>query len=360
MAKNNKLKIIFFVFFVILVLINSYGVLGYLYNITSVCKDNVCIEGKKAVWDVVISNNGKSTVEYISIELLDSINNTKFASLEIPFNPQSDKRGDLIVVHPYEKISVNITGVLPKANYGQELLYYPCFTTTITDTYLIARDSKYEVKQCYKTNETMQVFKCVSSNNCNENEYCSFNKCLKISCKSCQYIKDHICMNYECCGNLECKQNAFCKNNTCESLNCNFNQYLENHSCKTLNCAMDEIIFNKTCKKLECNIDESSFNHTCRRLNCSESNFIQNRTCKILECKQNEYAKNHVCNKLNCLNNETIFNHECKALNCYFFQYQLNHFCFNDKSIIFKLSLEIIAIIAIVSFFIIDFKKIRS
>ena len=354
----NKLRRFCLVFLIIVfTTINLELVKAYFYNISYTCKDNACIEGDKALWYVTISNKGVSEVEYIAIELLNVMNNTAFTSLNIPFYPVSDNRGNLIVVKSNEQVTVNLTGRLPKANYGDLLIYYPCFATTITDSYIIARENRYESRQCYKQNESMQILQCVSNNNCNINEFCSFNKCLKLKCKNCQFIKEHACVDYECCGSEQCKFDELCKNNTCQKLNCEFNEYILNNTCNILNCAFDEFIFNKTCNKLNCSYDESVFNSTCKKLNCSGNEFIQNRTCKLLECKKNEYAKNHVCNPLECLYNESIVNHACKPLNCYFFQDNANHSCINNKSTIFKSLMEIIVIFFIILFFILDFRK---
>ena len=358
MKDISKLKRFHFVFLVVIfAIIKANFVNAYFYNITYSCKDNICIKGDTVTWNVVISNDGKSEVEYVAIEFLDVANNSVFASLKIPYYPLSDKRGNLIVVKPNEKVTINLTDRLPKANFGQFLVYYSCFTATITDSYIIARDNIYEIRQCYNQNETMLVFECVSNDKCKNDEFCSFNKCLKLKCKDCQYIKDHKCINYECCSSEQCKFDEACKNDTCQKLNCAFSEYTYNHTCSPLNCAFDEFITNKTCKKLNCSYGEFAFNSTCKELNCNENEFVQNHTCKLLECKENEYAKNHACNTLECLYNETIFNHTCKPLNCYFFQDTADHSCINNKQIMFKLSLEIIAIIALITFFIIDFRK---
>ena len=313
--------------------------------------------GGRAHGPVLISNTGKSDLELIGIEFLDIANNSIFASLRKLFYPLSDYRGDIITVKQKEKVTVNLTGSLPQANYGQFFIYQPCFTTTITDAYIIARDNIYESRQCYNQNETMLIFQCVSNDNCNANESCSFNKCVKLKCKNCQYVSSHKCVDYECCSSEQCEYEGFCRNNACEKLNCNFNEYVYNHTCKILNCAFNEFVSNRSCKKLECNFNERAFNHTCEKLNCSENEFIQNRSCKLLECKEEEYAKGHVCNPLQCRDDERIINHTCEKLNCHIFQDIINHECRNDKTAIFKMLMEIAAIAAIIAFFIIDFKK---
>lgn len=333
---------------------------AYFYNITPSCANDICIEGEIATWNVVISNSGKSEVEYTGVELFDTANSTLFASLSLPFYPLSDKRGDLIVVRQNEKATVNLTGRLPKANYGQLLVYYPCFTTTITDSYIIAKENKYESRQCYNANETMQVLECISSNNCNSEEYCSFNSCLKLRCTECQYTKNHACADYKCCSHEQCKFDESCANNTCRQLGCNVNEYIQNHTCIFLNCAMDEMIMNKSCSKLNCSFDEAAFNHTCKKLDCSQNESIMDHACRLLQCKENEYAENHSCRPLQCSGNETVLNHACIPLDCYFFQDAVGHACRNNRQVILKSALEIIIIIAIIVFFVLDFRKYES
>lgn len=339
-------------------ILNILSVNAYFYNIAYTCKDNICVEGDTAIWHVTISNEGKSKVEYTAIEFFDAKNNSQFGYLKIPFEPLSEERGNLIVVGINEKVAINLTGKLPKPNYGQSLVYYPCFTTAITDSYIISRYNVHESRHCYNKNESMLIFQCASNNHCSENEYCTFNKCVKLNCKNCQYIKEHKCTDYECCSSEQCKFNEMCMNNTCKKLDCNFNEYIANHTCQSFNCTNDETIVHETCIKLNCGYDEFALNHTCKKLNCSFNEVISNHTCELLECKENEYAKNHTCNPLKCSYNETILNHGCKALNCYFFQETVNHSCINNVSVFFKSIMEFIVIIVIIIFVIVDFKKV--
>lgn len=337
--------------------INTLSVSAYFYNITYSCNDNVCIEGETAAWYFELLNQGNKEVEYIGIELASITNITPFASLHIQFYPLSSYRGKLITVGTNEKVSINFTAKLPKANFGRRLVYQPCFTTTITDSYIIARDNIYESRQCYNQNETMEVLKCVANAHCGLDEYCILNRCAKLECKSCQYIINHTCANYECCSSEECKADEQCRNNTCQNLNCDIQDYISNHTCRFLSCSFDEYTENRACKKLDCGIYEYAFNHSCTQLNCSENQFVENHTCKMLKCEETEYAKNHACVKLECLYNETFSNHACKPLDCHFFQDKINHSCISNKKVIYKLVLEIIAIIAIILFFAIDYKK---
>lgn len=357
MTKNNKIvkKICMAVLVLLFLMMSIQWVNAYFYNITYKCKGNICIEGQQAEWYVTISNFGSRVMEYTAIELLDAVNGSIFVKLERPFHPQSSIRGSLIVVSQNEKVTVNLSGTVPRANYQQNLIYYPCFTKTVTDSYIISRYGEYETRNCYKENLTMPVIQCISDDNCDSDEYCGLSNCLQLDCGECQYIEDNACVNYECCSSEQCGFNEVCKNNACEKLNCKFNEYIENRTCKALNCGFDEYMANQSCKKLNCSYSEFVFNHTCKKLECQENEFIEEHECK--PCKADEYAMDYTCRPLKCLYNETPVNHTCIPLNCYFFQKAENHVCINAKSVIFKLILEIAAIIAIIIFLILDVRK---
>ena len=288
MKKGVYIAILAAIFLVLSIRGVNADLLYNIYNITYNCKDDICIEGQTAEWLIAIYNKGSKVVEYTTIELLNSFNNGVIAELKIPFFPLSSYRGDVIVVKQNEKVTINLTGKLPKANYQQDLFYYPCFTTTITDSYIIARYGKYESRYCYKENLSMPITQCISDKHCGDNEFCRFNSCINLKCGKCQYIENHACADYECCDSEQCDFNEICKNNICEKLNCNVNEYIENRTCKVLNCGFDEYIVNKTCRKLNCSYDEYIFNNTCNKLDCAESEYIGEHECKPLNCKGNE------------------------------------------------------------------------
>ena len=333
---------------------------AYFYNITYDCKDGICVEGKFAKWHVVIANNGKQDVEYIAIELISYNNQTPFASMSLPFYPLNSDRGNPILVRPGGRITLNITGILPKANLFHTLVYNPCFTTTITDSYIIARDNLYESRFCYSQNETMPLVGCASDIHCEKDEFCRFSKCNKLNCNSCQHLENHACVNYQCCTSDQCVFDELCKDNSCQKLNCSFSQYFLNHTCNFLNCSAGESYSDRKCSMLNCSFDEQPSNHSCKKLNCGNFEFINENKCKPLKCKESEHPKNHTCYPLKCLSGEGFLNHSCKPLNCHFFQDIVNHSCKNNWSRIIKLSLESVAVMAIASFLIIDFKKYRS
>jgi hypothetical protein len=330
-----------------------------LYNITYSCEDGVCVEGKPVNWNITIYNRGDKVIEYTTIELFDSVSNNLIAEVRVQFNPLSSDRGSLIVVNTNSKKTIMLSGNVPKANYRQSLIYYPCLTKTVTDSYLISKYGKYEKRHCYTKNETMPVVECLGDGNCGNDERCVLNKCAKVECGECQYITNHMCVDYECCSAEQCGYDEICINNSCQKLDCGEDEYIENRTCKALNCGYDEYIENRTCKALNCGYDEYIFNHTCKKLVCKENEFIEEHKCKLLKCKENEYAENHTCKKLSCLYNETVSQHKCVPLECRFFQKIKNHECVADKSLILKSLAELVALVIIIALLFLDTKKYK-
>lgn len=356
------MKIKIFKLFLILIFLALDFEFGnaYFYNITHKCKDDICIEGQTAEWTAIIHNKGRRKEEYIAIELVNLFNGSVIAELRKTFNPQNSYRGDLIVIDPTKKAEVNFSGVIPIANYPQKLIYYPCFTKTVTDAYALGKYEKYEERHCYKENLTMQVVQCISNENCQDDEICTFNACTKFKCGKCAYVKNHECLSYACCSPEQCGFDEVCKANQCEKLDCKPDEFIDNRTCKALNCAFDEHIINRTCMKLNCSADEAIINQTCIRIECAENEFIQDNKCALLDCKETEYAINHTCKGLICEYNQTFLDHSCTDLDCNFFQEIKNHACAANKPLIFKLSFEIAALMAIVTFLILDVRKYEA
>ena len=356
--KKKKSMILAMLAFLLLAGISKADAPPYYFTINSSCADNICVTGENATWLVNIFNSGNHNLEFVEIELVNPLNHSTFAGLEIPFYPYKDNRGNLIPVGINRNVNVNFTGIIPEANSIEEsLIYYPCFTIAIYDFYTIARDDRYEQRQCFNVNYTMPVFKCISNNNCIGDEFCRFRKCQKLNCTSCQYISDHSCADYQCCSNEQCSVSQNCLNHTCINLQCDYNQFAFNHSCSTLDCRQEEYISNRTCRKIECLSNEFAFNHTCASLQCAESEFIYNHTCRLLNCNEDEYIKEHICIPLDCAPEEFVSNHECKKLDCHFFQDIINHSCINNNEVIVKLALELLALAVIVAFLLVDFNK---
>jgi hypothetical protein len=357
----NKKRGLISLFIVALFIINLDLVKAF-YNITYNCPNNVCIKGQYTEWLVTFSNKGNRRIEYTSIEIIDTINNSIITALDIPYSPLNSDRGNIIIVEPNKEVTIKLNATLPSPNKGNSLIFYPCFTTTVPSDDLTYRSKDiYELRHCYKINQSIPVVECISNNHCSYDNYCKDKKCVKLVCNKCQYIFNHICVNYECCDSSDCeKYNEACINNRCKKLNCKNNEFPRNHTCVALNCSDDQYIENRACWNLDCKEDEFAFNHTCKKLNCSFNEYIKDHRCELLECKENEYIQNHRCNLLECNFNETIFNHTCVGLECYFFQIMIDHRCINDKQLILGLLAEFVSLSLIIIFLVLLFLRYRA
>lgn len=332
---------------------------AYFFNIEAKCRYDVCYEGEKAEWIVEIYNQGKHQIEFTTIEIFN-INNSLIAKLRIPFQPFNSERGDVIYVGPDKKVILHLNGTIPSATYENKLVYYPCFTNTKTNSFIIAKYGEYEETHCYEENYTIDVAECVVNRNCDSDEQCLYNYCRKLNCDKCQYISEHDCLDHECCSSEDCAFNQNCTNNNCVDLDCKDNQYIENRTCVTLNCREDEYILNKNCEKLNCSFDEFALNHSCVLLNCPYNQFIEDHMCKNLDCKEDEFAKNHTCERLYCQPDETIINHSCAKLRCRLIEKIENNTCVRDNTIILKLLFEVFVIILIIIFLKLDADKYKE
>jgi hypothetical protein len=361
--KNNELSIkaLMHLVLIISVFISAISLSNaYSYKISPICKNNTCVQGQNATFTVEIANFGDNRVEYTNIKLFDVLNKSTFASIEYPYEPFKDYRGDPLLVAQLKSVKINITAILPKANFDDVLIYQPCFTTVVREDYIIARDNKYVSQICYHVNETLQVIDCVEGSHCNDDEFCKDNWCTKLKCKSCQYIINNTCMNYQCCSNGNCNFDQKCLNNTCVDLSCKYNEYIFNSTCKLLNCPFNQHIVNQKCQNLECNFDEYAFNNSCRKLNCESNEYTINHSCRKLKCKADESASDHQCKKLNCKANEYIENNACIPLKCSFFQDISGHTCINNNPLIIKLILELLLLAVITAFMIFDYSKFKD
>lgn len=355
--RKEKLIRLIIIIGVLLFVLSSVN--AYFFDITYECENDVCVAGKEVIWHVDMFNKGTQVMEFIMIEMVDSINDTVIATYEIPFKPLTSERGDVIKVHPNHGNNVNWTSILPRGNQDKKLIFYPCFTNAVTQSYIVAKYGEYEKRTCYE-NYTMTLLDCLLSLDCGFNEFCILNRCKTLNCSDCQFISNHKCNDYDCCQNEDCNLDEVCLNNTCEDLNCSFDQYIDNRTCITLDCGDDEHIINRSCVKLDCGFDEYGFNGTCHKLNCKDNEYIGDHACKPLNCKFYEHAVDHACERLQCKPEEAIVDHACVPLNCYFFQDIKNHTCILSKSKVLQLVVELLVVAGIVVFVILDIRKFKK
>lgn len=335
----------------------AYSSFAYYTNITYSCPDDICVVDELIQWKVGIVGG----TEYVTIEMIDKFNGSVLGAMKRTFNPLSSNRGNPVKLNSRTTGLVTFNGTVPEPDYEGVALYYPCFTTTIEDTYVIARDGTYTQRFCYDSlNLTIDVVDCTRSTHCEEDEYCSNNKCVRLGCRDCQFIANHSCTNYECCSHDACSFNAVCVNNTCETFSCDENEQFFNHTCVPLGCLANETFMNNTCQPLNCDENEGFANHSCVPLSCEEHEFVENHACVPLNCAEDEKAESHTCVALSCKQNERVFNHECIPLSCWFFQDAYGHSCVTNKVLVFKGFLELLALIVIIILMGIDFKTIRE
>ena len=353
----GKKRVVLLALALLLALPSSWA---YYYTIYPQCSSNPCISGQPMNWTVEIFNDGKRKIEYVTMEIVDGKTQDVLANWEVEFNPLSSERGDVIPILPGHKINVTMPSLTPKQHLNNRFSYYPCFTITILDTLTLAKYGEYENRHCFIENESMYVLDCIYNEHCKASEHCGGNRCLTLRCQDCQYIANHSCVNYECCADDQCTYNSQCVNRSCTPIQCTQTQYLFNRTCMDIQCEQSEILVNRTCIPLNCSAHEGFVNHSCQPLSCADNQHIVDHRCVPLDCLESEYPSNHSCMQLSCREDQGFRDHSCYDLDCYPFQNIDNHTCINNTALILKLSAEIIILILIILFIILDVVKYRN
>lgn len=81
---------------------------------------------------------------------------------------------------------------------------------------------------------------CCQDAGCLGEQSCQRTGCVEPTCRSCQYLENHVCKDYECCADSQCPSEERCLNNYCQFLECGSCQYAEDHQCKDYACCSDE------------------------------------------------------------------------------------------------------------------------
>ncbi|MGN0904407.1 MAG: hypothetical protein ACI4PW_04550, partial [Alphaproteobacteria bacterium] len=97
---------------------------------------------------------------------------------------------------------------------------------------------------------------CTSDSACSASQKCSGNKCVAVSCGTCETVSNHACVkksgcctsNSECGSGKECKNNACVTKDPCAGVSCGANSYCSGGSCY---CNSGYIKVGGTCK-LDC------------------------------------------------------------------------------------------------------------
>ncbi|MFH1642212.1 MAG: hypothetical protein ABIC04_04895 [Nanoarchaeota archaeon] len=353
--KNWKILLMFAIlFFVSLFIVHAYP-----YTITYSCPEDYCVIGQDINWSILIENKGVSNQKIVSLELIDSINESVISSVNYEYDPYDANKMNYLVISPNKEKTVSMSVKAPKPNWKKNLVYRPCITTALLPTDARYMDS-HTIRHCYPNNESIRIYDCLDNNHCEIDEACNNNICKKIKCDYCQYPLKHVCADYECCESEKCEWNERCVDNKCFLLNCSIDEGIQNNSCVSLNCSEDEYIVKHKCEKLNCSFDEKLVNHSCASLFCDPDEFIANHSCIKYNCLENEYIHNGSCQKLKCLYNETTFNHTCVLLECGLFHKKTYQRCAVDNQFIFKFSIELVIIVVIIFLFMLDYKKFES
>ncbi|MBW2965836.1 hypothetical protein KY342_01890 [Candidatus Woesearchaeota archaeon] len=85
--------------------------------------------------------------------------------------------------------------------------------------------------------ETMQT--CCEDTGCLGEQTCEFHRCIDPICSECQYLQNHVCIDYKCCKDDDCNKDEICQSHQCVKLNCGECQYIENHKCENYQCCSD-------------------------------------------------------------------------------------------------------------------------
>ena len=332
---------------------------GYFYNITPQCQNDICITGQAMNWSIRLTNDGKKNIEYSKIEIIDARNLSVLAEFDSHFNPLSTVRGKPLLSIPLKGAKIVINSSVPLPHEEGIVDFYPCFTNIVSDSYVLAKYGEYVDYHCYLENQSIIAVECLRNAHCAAKSACVKNACAPLSCAPCEYIKDHFCVRYPCCEDSHCPYNAYCMNRTCLPITCLPTQYLFNRTCIGIQCAESEVLLNRSCVPLDCKEDEQAQNHTCNLLSCAQDEIPSNHSCQSLGCSPYEAPINHTCVALDCRWDEAYHEHSCVPLDCAIWQDIENHKCLNNKALILKLAFEILALVLIVLFLVLDIHRYR-
>ena len=146
------------IFLVMLLALFSLPARGFIFNVTYNCTVGDCIEGTPVIWNVDVSNEGGRFREITSVDLADAFTQKTFSSFDSHYNPYSDNRGDVIVLHAGGKITIPLRGKVPSPNaFGNSFIFSPCFGTSVRDSYQVARYGEEEYVYCFTQNFTISA-----------------------------------------------------------------------------------------------------------------------------------------------------------------------------------------------------------
>lgn len=254
------------------------------------CFDNDCTEGNIVNWSITIHNKGSGFLDMNTIMLVNPETGAILVSKTFTNN---------VTVSRDEIETFVVEDVLPAPNYlDVKLRYKPCIITNVGLNWrhlygTTMKDCNYDI---YEMPDRPLLYRdCDFNTECNSDEICKDNKCVRFRCEYCQHVANHMCVSYECCKSDECWENERCVNNGCVKLACTDDEFISNHSCAKLNCTESEFAYNHECITLLCLETEQAANHKCAELDCDDDELIYNHTCVKFTCPFLRSPRKHVC-----------------------------------------------------------------
>ncbi|MBW2981045.1 hypothetical protein KY360_06535 [Candidatus Woesearchaeota archaeon] len=124
--------------------------------------------------------------------------------------------------------------------------------------------------------ETMET--CCDDTSCLGEQLCEEHSCIEPTCDECQFLDDHVCVDYECCDSKDCADDKRCTDHKCESIVCEECQYIENRICLSYEC----------CKNEDCSDEERCMDNHCVPLECGECEYLFHYACLPYVCCSHE------------------------------------------------------------------------
>jgi len=152
--------------------------------------------------------------------------------------------------------------------------------------------------------ETIET--CCEDAGCSGDASCQAAGCLDPFCGTCQYLQDHVCLDYECCADSDCTDTQECTANSCVGIVCGTCEYISNNTCVAWEC----------CQNTDCSTGEECANNVCVS-SCGTCQYRSNGACLDFECCTDDACSgDESCDQNNCVpvvcdTGELVINHSC-------------------------------------------------
>ncbi|MBW2990998.1 hypothetical protein KY348_04815 [Candidatus Woesearchaeota archaeon] len=129
---------------------------------------------------------------------------------------------------------------------------------------------------------------CCLDAGCVGEQTCENNTCTEPVCGECQFLDEHMCMDYDCCSHDVCQDDEVCSDHECVKLTCLECEHPENHICVGYTCCSDS----------DCNDNNPSTIDTCvnpKTVSSSCSNVLADECTSNSDCDDNDVSTEDVC-----------------------------------------------------------------